>query len=298
MNEGTQLPPQGREQRMRSFGRLAPLAFFVEGLPQWALHVSLALGTVAIAAAATFAGLEFTTYYVFVAVAVAIVFPRPEPIYAHLALVCAGLAVPVFLGGSTGEPALLLALFAAPTLFAISAVIAGLVARLEQTRAEYRAQAMTDELTAVGNYRALHQALDREIARHQRYGRSFALILIDLNGFKQVNEYFGHLEGDRLLAGVGAKLLSAVRAGDLTFRQGGDEFAVLAPETSPLQADRLSARLQRELAHSGNELTPVSAACGSAIFPRDGVDRDQLLRVADANLMIGKRDHPIEPSLT
>jgi diguanylate cyclase (GGDEF)-like protein len=297
MIEGTQLRPEGGEQQMRSSGRLAAFGRSVIELPEWALHVSIALGAVAIAAAATFAGLEFTTYYVFVAVAVAIIFPRPKPIAAHLALVCAGLVAPIFLGGQTGEPALLLAVVTAPSLCMIAAVVASLVARLQETRAGYRAQALTDELTGVGNYRALHQALDREIARHQRSGRSFALIVIDLNGFKQVNEYFGHVEGDRVLAGVGAKLRDTVRAGDLAFRQGGDEFAVLAPESAPKQADRLCIRLRDELAGTGSELTPVSAACGSAIFPRDGRDADQLLRAADANLMTGKRDHPIEESL-
>jgi diguanylate cyclase (GGDEF)-like protein len=297
MTERIQVRLEGREQQVRSSGWLAAFGRSVIQLPEWMLHASIALGTVAIAAAATFAGLEFTAYYVFVAVAVAIIFPRPKPIAAHLALVCAGLVATIFLGGNTGEPALLLAVVTAPSLFVIAAVVAGLVARLEWTRAEYLAQALTDELTGVGNYRALHHALDREIARHQRNGRSFALVVIDLNGFKQVNEYFGHVEGDRVLAGVGAKLRDTVRAGDLAFRQGGDEFAVLAPETVPPQADRLCTRLQQELAGTGTELTPVSAACGTAIFPSDGRDADQLLRAADANLMVGKRDHPIEESL-
>src|SRR6478609_5450271 len=101
MTEGTQLRPDGREQQLRGSGRLAAVGRSVIQLPAWVLHASIALGTVAIAAAATFAGLEFTTYYVFVAVAVAIIFPRPKPIAAHLALVCAGLVAPIFLGGHT-----------------------------------------------------------------------------------------------------------------------------------------------------------------------------------------------------
>src|SRR5205823_12267625 len=122
--------PQGSGPPMRSSRRLAALASFADRLPQRSLHVAIALGTIAIAAAATVAGLEFTTYYVFVAVAVAIIFPRPKPIAAHLALVCAGLSAPIFFGGHTGQLALLLAVLTAPSLFVIAAVVAGLVARL------------------------------------------------------------------------------------------------------------------------------------------------------------------------
>ena len=67
------------------------------------------------------------------------------------------------------------------------------------------ALARRDELTGVGNYRALHERLAAEISRHRRHGREFALILLDLDGFKAVNERFGHLEGDRLLAEIGAR---------------------------------------------------------------------------------------------
>ncbi len=154
--------------------------------------------------------------------------------------------------------------------------------------------ARRDELTGVGNYRALHERLDEEVARHRRRRREFALILIDLDGFKQINEEHGHLAGDALLAEIGRALDDEVRREDSVFRQGGDEFAVIVPEAHAEEAEEVAARLCRRIRNRGYgtdlEL-PVSAAAGIAMFPADGGDAQALLRRADLDLFSAKRQH-------
>ena len=114
-----------------------------------------------------------------------------------------------------------------------------LARRLRASHEALWALARRDELTGVGNYRSLHERLAEEIARHRRHGREFALVLLDLDGFKAVNERFGHLEGDRLLAEIGGALRNEVRAEDAVFRQGGDEFAVIVPEANAEEAEEV-----------------------------------------------------------
>ena len=148
-----------------------------------------------------------------------------------------------------------------------------------------------DELTGVGNYRSLHERLAEEIARHSRHGREFGLVLLDLDGFKAVNERHGHLEGDRLLAEIGAALGDEVRVEDSVCRQGGDEFAVIAPEAGLEEAEELAARLRERVSHRGygnDERRPVSASIGLAMYPADGHCAEDLLRIADFDLFAVK----------
>jgi diguanylate cyclase (GGDEF)-like protein len=146
-----------------------------------------------------------------------------------------------------------------------------------------------DELTGIGNYRALQERLGEEVARHERHGRELALVLFDLDGFKQVNEELGHLEGDRLLAQIGEALRAEVRGEDSVFRQGGDEFAVIAAETNGEEAEEVAARIRARVRSCGGERARVSAASGLAIFPSDGRSLNALLDCADRDLRLAKR---------
>jgi len=157
--------------------------------------------------------------------------------------------------------------------------------RLEAGRRALWTLSRRDELTGVGNYRALQERLGQEISSHARHGRQFALILIDLDGFKQVNEEFGHLEGDRVLASIGAALREEVRNEDSVFRQGGDEFAVIVPEASSEEAEEVARRLRTRVRRCGEGSLPISACTGIASFPADGRTADQLNRVADLDLL-------------
>jgi len=112
-----------------------------------------------------------------------------------------------------------------------------------------------DALSGLHNRRYFHETLSRDVARAQRYGRRLALIVFDLDDFKSVNDRIGHLAGDAVIAEVAARVLDVIRTADIACRVGGDEFAVIMPESGLEQADQLYARLQAILSDR-----PVGAA--------------------------------------
>jgi diguanylate cyclase (GGDEF)-like protein len=255
-----------------------------------AIHLVAVTGTAMVSVAMAVASPAYATLYVFVALFVALALERPRQVMLHLALISVGLFVPVVVGEHTGRSTLILALLQAPSLFVIGTIASYLQTRLEASRAAFFTLARQDELTGVGNYRALHERLAAEISRHSRREREFALIVLDLDGFKQVNDRFGHLAGDKVLAEVGAALRTGVRAEDSVFRQGGDEFSVLAPETGADEAEELVARLRIGLRECGVQDMRVDAHAGFAIFPGDGRNVDELLAFADVHLLADKRE--------
>jgi len=212
---------------------------------------------------------------------------------AALFTIALGLLAPLLIGSYSKRQALVLALAEAACLVAVAIGIVILVRRLRASHEALWRLARRDELTGVGNYRALHERLAAEIARHERHKREFALVLLDLDGFKEVNERHGHLEGDRLLAEIGSSLGKEVRGEDSVFRQGGDEFAVIVPEVNAEEAGEVAKRLRGRVSRRGfgsDEMRPVSAATGFAMYPADGRTVDELLGVADDDLFSAKHD--------
>jgi len=212
---------------------------------------------------------------------------------AALIAIGTGLVAPFLVGSFSKNQALILAAIEAACLAAVAVGVLVLLRQLRESHEALWALARRDELTGVGNYRALYERLASEIARHQRHHREFALILLDLDGFKAINERFGHLEGDRLLAEIGAALGDEVRGEDSVFRQGGDEFAVIVPEASAEEASEVAARLRARVASRGfgnDEARPVSAATGFAMYPADGATVEDLMGFADLDLFSAKRD--------
>ncbi|MEK6276485.1 MAG: GGDEF domain-containing protein [Actinomycetota bacterium] len=274
---------------------LVPAAVFMavpwERVPSWVLHIPLAAGTAIICLVVTVVDLAFTAYYLFAAVFVAITFPRARPILAHMTLISAAMVFAIFVGQQTGRPAAIAVIVTVPTVVLVAWTVGWLTAGLEAGRAASLALSRTDELTGVGNYRALHERLEEETSRHDRRGRRLAVILVDLNDFKQVNEQRGHLEGDHMLAEVGRVLRMGVRAEDTVFRQGGDEFSVLAPETESKQAEDLATRLRIRLQALGGDNPPFGACTGVAIFPDDGTIGSDLLGIADVRLLAAKHQY-------
>jgi diguanylate cyclase (GGDEF)-like protein len=172
----------------------------------------------------------------------------------------------------------LVAIVAATAAMVVAAVlVVRLRERVEAGQAALRDLALRDPLTGAGNYRLLYSRLTYEIARHRRSGGTFAVLLLDLDGFKEVNDRSGHLAGDRLLRDVAAALEETVRAQDTVARQGGDEFSVLAPETGEDAALVLATRIEDALGAAG-----VGASVGWALYPEDGRDLEELLERADA----------------
>jgi diguanylate cyclase (GGDEF)-like protein len=167
----------------------------------------------------------------------------------------------------------------AVTMLAAAAVV------WERRQAEERSryQAVRDELTGLANYRCLMDSLESEIRRSQRAGRSFTTLLLDMNGLKQINDRLGHLVGNRALCRIGEGLKACCRATDIAARFGGDEFAVVLPETSDEGARLLSQRILEHLAED-TEQPPLSVSIGVALYPRDGTSPEKLLSFADQEL--------------
>jgi diguanylate cyclase (GGDEF)-like protein len=148
---------------------------------------------------------------------------------------------------------------------------------------------MKDPLTGAANRRAFAERLRYEVARHTRQEHEFAVVALDLDGFKSVNDRFGHQAGDELLKQVAEALMIAVREQDTVARVGGDEFYVLAPETDRVGGERLEARVRSAVAGVTTGLDSLSASVGFAIFPEDGEQGTALIDVADAAAMDAKR---------
>jgi diguanylate cyclase (GGDEF)-like protein/PAS domain S-box-containing protein len=150
--------------------------------------------------------------------------------------------------------------------------------RLEE---RLRELSRTDDLTGLYNQRHLHDRLREEAARAQRQKQPLSLVLFDLDGFKQVNDRLGHIEGDRLLRAFAAALGDNIRKEvDSAFRYGGDEFVILLPDTPAVKADRAARRIAKAAAVM---LAPkgVTASWGVASLPKSG-DVSALVKEADA----------------
>ncbi len=257
-------------------------------MPEWALHAISVIGIALISLSMALASPAYAVFYVFIALFVALILPDVRVVFGHWILITVGLFVPVVVGSFTGRETLVIAILMAPTLLLVTAITAYLTSRLESSREALWALARQDWLTGVGNYRALHERLEAEIASHSRSGREFALILLDLDTFKLVNDRFGHLGGDGVLAQVGQSLRDGVRGGDSVFRQGGDEFSVVAPETELAEAEEVVARLRVRIRECGIRDHRVSASAGIAVYPSDGHTVDDLLGYADVHLLGAK----------
>ncbi len=155
---------------------------------------------------------------------------------------------------------------------------------------ELRFLADHDPLTRLLNRRAFVERLDGEVARANRYGRSFGLVVIDLDGFKQLNDRHGHAAGDEALQAFAGMLLSALRKPDDAFRIGGDEFAMLLAEATDEDAREVVRRTRSLLAASDDKrLLGLTASSGCAACPGDAVDAQALFRAADVALYEAKR---------
>ncbi|MGH2873245.1 MAG: diguanylate cyclase domain-containing protein, partial [Solirubrobacteraceae bacterium] len=153
-----------------------------------------------------------------------------------------------------------------------------------------------DVLTGLPNRTRVEQELDRSLARARRAGSSVALMFVDLDDFKGVNDRFGHAAGDRLLASVATRLRGALRDADVIARQGGDEFLVLVADLvdDPVRAaDRVGAKLLDALCEpfviAGAEVR-TGASIGVSLYPDDAADTEALMRHADAAMYRAKRD--------
>jgi diguanylate cyclase (GGDEF)-like protein len=147
--------------------------------------------------------------------------------------------------------------------------------------------AVTDPLTDLYNRRLFAETFEKELNRARRYGQPLGLVMLDLHRFKEVNDKHGHPRGDEVLRAAAATLKKALRTSDYAFRIGGDEFALILPQTDAPQALALARRVETVFAEVLQPLqltVGVSMDHGAANFPQDAEQADQLIRIADERL--------------
>ena len=155
--------------------------------------------------------------------------------------------------------------------------------------------ATTDYLTGLPNARSLFLQLDRELARCKRDNTSLTVMVSDMDGFKQINDRFGHLEGNRVLRLFAHSLKETSREYDYVARMGGDEFVVIAPGLTP-EASARKAEQMRELVHQvgievcGEDI--LSLSVGKSVYPEDGLDAEKILTEADRRMYTQKQSQP------
>jgi diguanylate cyclase (GGDEF)-like protein/putative nucleotidyltransferase with HDIG domain len=164
--------------------------------------------------------------------------------------------------------------------------------------------ATTDYLTGLPNARSLFLHLDRELARCKRSKNALAVVVCDLDGFKEINDHFGHLEGNRVLHALAEKLKASCREYDYVSRMGGDEFVLVLPGVPPATVGEKEELIRRLTAEVGWEICArggLSMSVGHAFYPSDGTDAEELLAEADRRMYLNKRkgsDHLVaEPKL-
>jgi len=147
--------------------------------------------------------------------------------------------------------------------------------------------AVSDPLTGLANYRRLLDVLESETERTNRNGRAFAVLLLDLDGLKKINDTYGHLVGSRALCRLADTLRIHCRAIDTAARYGGDEFALVLPESQETEAQQVATRIREVLAQD-NETPPLSASIGISIYNGHGERIEKLLSDADQHLYAEK----------
>ncbi len=151
-----------------------------------------------------------------------------------------------------------------------------------------------DSLTGLLNYREFQRILNKEVKRAKRYGHSLTMIMLDIDYFKNYNDYNGHPQGDKVLKKIGKVILNSIRQLDIGFRYGGEEFALLLLETEADAAFKIAERLRRNLAgigFIGQEKQPngnLTISLGIASFPADAGNKDELTDRADQALYHAK----------
>jgi diguanylate cyclase (GGDEF)-like protein len=143
--------------------------------------------------------------------------------------------------------------------------------------------ASSDSLTGLANHRRMTEVLESEIQRSRRTGRSFALLLFDLDGLKRINDKYGHLTGSHAIKRLGFVLRQNSRSIDTPARYGGDEFVLVLPESSEQEAAQVAGRICDQLASDGQR-PGITVSVGLAVYPKNGTSIEKLLGAADRAL--------------
>jgi len=172
-------------------------------------------------------------------------------------------------------------------------VLQSLSGRLRRERELLQHAAFSDPLTGLANRRMLMSMAEHEIASHQRNRSRFVVVMLDLDGFKLLNDRYGHAAGDQLLRDVADALTTTLRRQDTIARLGGDEFCVIAPETENSRA--LAEKITDAVAHAASGIQGLQTSVGLSVFPDDGITIEPLMGAADDRLLAAKRSHDNRP---
>jgi diguanylate cyclase (GGDEF)-like protein len=163
---------------------------------------------------------------------------------------------------------------------------------LRQKNEELHEISITDSLTALYNRKHLMETLDKEVARSERHKHTFALLVIDIDHFKEYNDTYGHLAGDEVLRRLAAVFKKSIRSCDYAARYGGEEFIVLLPEISAEDGVQAAERIRNQVAEKkfGSNKKPmvVTVSVGVAAYPKDGKDPESVIKKADGALYKAK----------
>ena len=281
---------------------LLPLLAIVSGIFCWAiskrasdrwLPVLAAVATLEIALTVWLTeDRNFAVFYILVAFYAAYVFRDRRIVGFQFALASICALLPALYYAEHARETIAQATVLIPTLLLTAGAITFLREQLEASESRYRRLSESDPLTGVSNYRVLTERLPQELERHRRHGHTLALLLIDLDDFKLVNDQHGHQYGDRVLQEVAGALVGSVRSHDVVVRHGGDEFSVIAPETDRKQAEALCVRLRDAIESVTVGNRRMGATTGCAIFPEDADALNGLLAHADNQLLASKSEKP------
>jgi diguanylate cyclase (GGDEF)-like protein len=157
-----------------------------------------------------------------------------------------------------------------------------LISELHKTQKKVETLARTDYVTGAVNARYFHEVLEVELSRSNRYKRAFTLVYLDLDNFKQVNDQFGHDEGDRLIRFISDELKSQLRNTDIVARLGGDEFAILLPETRQQEAEVVMSKVQGHLAEQLRQRYPfITFSAGAVTYAAAPNSTEETIKIAD-----------------
>jgi diguanylate cyclase (GGDEF)-like protein len=267
------------------------------------LYMTAFVGTALIAVTQYAAGGRVAPYhelFMFQLIGTALMHP-PRRVALFLVFVAVALFAPVAYAPATAEPGEIAAeLFLWTGLSMVMMLLMRTIRAqrfaLQQEGNEARQLARVDPLTGLGNRRAFDEALDAELARARRGKTPLSLLVGDLDGFKEINDRYGHMAGDECLRQAATALRAAVRTPDLCFRWGGDEFAVVLTDADATVARALASRLEKAVSGScsrpgGGQLT---LTCGHAALDAD-MSAAEAVESADAALLALKQQDRVTP---
>lgn len=161
---------------------------------------------------------------------------------------------------------------------------------LESNRIKLEEKAYTDGLTCLYNHRYFQDSLSSEINRVYRYKHPLSLIIMDIDDFKKINDNYGHKKGDVVLKVLAEKMWESIRETDIACRMGGEEFAIILPETTSYEAFAVAERLRLAISSQPiDEISRVTISLGVATFPDDASDKDSIIVAADTAMYQAKR---------